>query len=164
MTNRILNEQEILQVISGATSFVRQGQIPYNLGVQLFEKEYVGKATSSESALQQAVQAFEADRRGECAYVRGISIISVDNAYICIVTAALRPAPMNFSEILEKLKDKHSICRAGWNGAGQYVYIAQLSGDEDYLPTFVIRNAQGKHQPGWLPSIGDILAEDWEIA
>lgn len=67
---------------------------------------------------------------------------------------------MKFSAALEEVLNGNHIRRIGWNGAGQFVYLeTRLSG---YKPVFVIRNAQGEFQPGWLPSMGDLLADDWE--
>lgn len=34
----------------------------------------------------------------------------------------------------------------------------------DYPPVLCLFNAAGKHQLGWLPSQGDIFAEDWQEA
>jgi hypothetical protein len=166
MTTRVLTDEEIQQRIDGKVTIVQQGRIPMHEGVQLFEKEYIGKAKSSaDAALALAVSAFEDDRRGERAYVRSIVLMGVDFEHVCVLTAALRPAPMTYSQALEKLKDKQRLARAGWNGAGQYVYLVEglRHGEIEFEPVFVIRNAQGKHQPGWLASMGDQMAGDWEI-
>lgn len=81
---------------------------------------------------------------------------------------------MNFGEALELLKPgARCLRRAGWNGKGQHVYLedgyTQKIGDgvfkgssRVYLPVLVLFNAQGQHQPGWLPSMGDLMADDWE--
>lgn len=66
---------------------------------------------------------------------------------------------MKFGEAFDHVEEGKSIRRAGWNGAGQFVWLQTFPG---YEPVFVIRNAQGKHQPGWLPSMGDLRADDWE--
>ena len=166
MTTRVLSEEEIQRHIDGKVTIVRQGQIPMHEGIQLFEKEYIGRAKSSaDVALALAVSAFKDDRRGERAYVRNIVLMGVDFEHVCVLTAALRPAPMTFSQALEKLKDKQCIARAGWNGAGQYVYLETFEGftAAKLEPCFVIRNAQGKFQPGWIPSMGDLMAGDWEL-
>lgn len=166
MTTRVLSEEEILRRIDGKVTIVQEGRIPMHEGVQLFEKEYIGKAKSSaDAAIELALRAFEEDRRGERAYVRGIVLMGVDFEHVCVATIAVRPAPMTFSQALEKLKDKQCVARAGWNGAGQYVYLETF---EDFTaaklePCFVIRNAQGKFQPGWIPSMGDLMAGDWEL-
>lgn len=88
---------------------------------------------------------------------------------------------MKFGEVLELMKQGEKAFRLGWNGKGQFV-VAQKGypqgipcnkqtaeawgmkeGDlfkvEPYLQ---LRNAQGSHVM-WVPSIGDIFAEDWEV-
>lgn len=76
---------------------------------------------------------------------------------------------MEFYKALDKLINRscNRICRSGWNGKNQYVTILRMSyyGEttspmQDCLG---IRNAQGLMQPGWVPSQGDIFANDWEI-
>lgn len=167
MTVRQLNDEEIQRLIDGKVTIVPQGRVPMHEGVQLFEKEYIGRAKSSaDAAIQLAVTAFEADRRGERAYVRSINVMGVDFNHVCVITAALRVAPLSFSQALEKLEDCCFLARAGWNGAGQYVYLEtfeEFSGPDKLEPCFVIRNAQGKFQPGWIPSMGDMRAKDWEV-
>lgn len=78
----------------------------------------------------------------------------------------------SFGEILNDLKIGEVVARVGWNGKGQCVYMAvmnyQVEEDgtkvtKDYEPCFVIKNAQGKFQPGWVPSISDLLADDWIV-
>ena len=83
---------------------------------------------------------------------------------------------MDFGQALEKVKTGSiSIRRAGWNGKGQHVYLEEHLGftigdgaykgqHRAYKPVLILFNSQGEHQPGWLPSMGDLLAEDWEIA
>lgn len=95
----------------------------------------------------------------------------------------------SFGFALDALKDGHKVTRAGWNGKGQFVvYMSALylppyntQGTErkvndrtakwigedkplDSQPYFALYNAQGKWQPGWVPSISDCLADDWMIA
>ncbi|PWV90256.1 uncharacterized protein DUF2829 [Paenibacillus cellulosilyticus] len=95
---------------------------------------------------------------------------------------------MNFGQILELLKVGKRVSRAGWNGRGQWVvlvpalylppYSTQEAGPRvndrtakhigvdtplDSQPYFSLWNAQGKWQPGWVPSTGDLLAEDWQV-
>lgn len=78
--------------------------------------------------------------------------------------------------------------RAGWNGPGQFVVVmpplylppfntqdtsrkvndrtAKWIGEDqplDCQPYFALYNAQKKWQPGWLPSQGDLFANDWQI-
>lgn len=68
----------------------------------------------------------------------------------------------NFSEALIALKAGMSVRRVGWNGKNQHVYMENFDGLK-YEPCIVLFNAQEKHQTGWLPSMGDLRAEDWEI-
>lgn len=93
---------------------------------------------------------------------------------------------MNFSDALQHAKDGCKIHREGWNGKGQFAVVmpslylppfntadtarkvndrtAKWIGEDaplDSQPYFALRNAQGKWQPGWLPSQGDLFAEDW---
>lgn len=82
---------------------------------------------------------------------------------------------MTFGDAFEHALQGKSIKRAGWNGANQHVYVEDgysqkigagvFKGQErKYAPVLVLFNAQGVHQPGWLPSQGDLFATDWEIA
>lgn len=88
---------------------------------------------------------------------------------------------LNFSEALDLLKQGVHIARKGWNGKGMFVVYqpaypqgipcnAQTAkvwglkeGDlfkcEPYLQ---IRMTNGSHAM-WVPSINDILAEDWYV-
>ncbi len=87
---------------------------------------------------------------------------------------------MNFSEALIAVKDGEKILRSGWNGANQFVIKAggytlnELSPDSDYArsgidgeitiaPYLILKNAQGIMQPGWIPSQGDLFADDWKV-
>ena len=71
--------------------------------------------------------------------------------------------PQNFSWALQWLKDGHKVSRAGWNGKGQWV-AAQFPDEHSkmQLPYLYLHNAQGKLVP-WVPSTGDLFAEDWVI-
>lgn len=93
---------------------------------------------------------------------------------------------MNFGQALEVSKSGKKLARSGWNGKGQFVvmmpalYLPPHNTQEpgvkvndrtakhigvdtplDSQPYFALFNAQGKWQPGWLPSQGDLFAEDW---
>ena len=83
---------------------------------------------------------------------------------------------MTFGDALDALKRGERVSRKGWNGKGQYVFLA-------YEPDFVtdadisafdqqevlvgdmlvLKTAQDTFQPGWLASQSDMLAEDWYI-
>jgi hypothetical protein len=145
-------------------SFVAQGQIPSHNGVQLLEKEYVGQGPDVDFAVEDAMAAFSAEYRGERVYTRGVQISSTGAGILAVFVAAIRPAPKDFSQILYDLKKGASARRAGWNGAGQSVWLTTLGSSAlPYLPCFVLQNAQGAMQPGWVPSMGDMMADDWEI-
>ena len=83
-----------------------------------------------------------------------------------------------FGTALQEAKEGKRISRKGWNGKGQYVFIAdgvefhteadisEFHGSADGVyvaPMLVLRTAQGNLQPGWLASQSDMLAEDWYI-
>jgi hypothetical protein len=67
---------------------------------------------------------------------------------------------VNFGEALELLKAGEQVCRAGWHGKDMYLYLE--NGADNFLPCIVIVTPEGEHQPGWLASQADLLAEDWE--
>lgn len=100
----------------------------------------------------------------------------------------MKPALFSFSKALELAKEGKKIARAGWNGKNQFVVMmpalylppydtqdtnrkvndrtAKHIGEGtplDSQPYFALFNAQGKWQPGWVPSQGDLFAEDWTI-
>lgn len=78
---------------------------------------------------------------------------------------------MNFGQAIEALKAGRLVRRRGWNGKGMHIYleghfsfiVPMATMPRWYEPVIVMYTAQGKHQPGWLASQADILAEDWEI-
>lgn len=95
---------------------------------------------------------------------------------------------MNFGEALQVAKDGSKIQRQGWNGPNQFVVVmpalylppyntadtqrkvndrtAKWIGEDqplDCQPYLALYNAQKKWQPGWVPSQGDLFAEDWKI-
>lgn len=67
---------------------------------------------------------------------------------------------MNFSEILAALKQGHLVQRSGWNGKNMHVSLVLTSSELN--AHFRLRNAQGSTDT-WVPSVSDLLAEDWEI-
>ncbi len=80
---------------------------------------------------------------------------------------------MNFGQAIEAIKAGKLVQREGWNGKGMHVYLEEgrhlplAAGIEkgttrNYDPVIVMFTAQGTHQPGWLASQADILAEDWQ--
>jgi hypothetical protein len=86
---------------------------------------------------------------------------------------------MNFGEAIQKLKNSRWVRRAGWNGKGMHLYLEDslyrsmpradvkgkvtYSDQGKYEPCIVMFTAQQKHQPGWLASQADMLADDWEL-
>ena len=93
----------------------------------------------------------------------------------------LRQEELDFSKALVYLKAGQKLTRTGWNGKGMFVVrqkgypqgipcnkqTAEVWGlNEGDLfkcePYLQIKNANGSHSM-WVPSTGDIFAEDWEI-
>lgn len=84
---------------------------------------------------------------------------------------------LNFGQALEEVKRGKKIARAGWNGEGQYVFLAhavdfdtdaeipELYDDDSLIIAdfLVIRTTGNVLQPGWLASQADMLAEDWYV-
>ncbi|WP_353887436.1 MW1434 family type I TA system toxin [uncultured Spirosoma sp.] len=79
---------------------------------------------------------------------------------------------MNFGEVLEKLKRCACVRRPEWE-AGTHVYMEEhfkalvgkgggLGHLRIYGPVFVRFVGNSTHEPGWHPTIADLLAEDWE--
>lgn len=92
-----------------------------------------------------------------------------DNAY--------RPTDgLTFGLAVELLKAGGKLARAGWNGRGMFVFLvagskfnvnlAPLLGifpegyEINYRPRIDIKNVDGSIST-WVPSIGDVMAEDW---
>lgn len=88
---------------------------------------------------------------------------------------------MNFGQALEHLKAGRKLQREGWNGKDMFVVYQKgypqgikcnkqtaeawglQEGDLFKVdPYLQIRKADGSHAM-WVPSIGDVLAEDWDI-
>ena len=89
---------------------------------------------------------------------------------------------MNFSEALTALKDGSRIARTGWNGKGMFVVLqagypdgipinantAQATGISEgtvckFRPYLMMKTADDTFVP-WVPSVSDVLADDWETA
>lgn len=71
--------------------------------------------------------------------------------------------PMDFSWALRMLKAGKKVARGGWNGKGMHV---EMCNGKDYSismiePFFVIKNVKNSFNT-WVPSVSDILAEDWD--
>lgn len=85
---------------------------------------------------------------------------------------------MNFGEAIEAVKQGKKIAREGWNGKGMFVYyvpankypfsteVGKSLADEDGKVTYnaylAIKNVN-ETVSTWVPSINDVLAEDWVI-
>lgn len=85
---------------------------------------------------------------------------------------------MNFSTALIELKEGNKVARAGWNGAGMFIFLvpgsvfqvnrAPLLGiypegtEIIYQPHIDMKTAQETVVP-WLASQSDLLADDWGI-
>lgn len=88
---------------------------------------------------------------------------------------AQRVHERSFGSAIEALKAGKRVSRAGWNGKGMHLYLEDwLEGtlrfatgigprDRKYEPCIVMFTATGTHQPGWLASQADILANDWGV-
>lgn len=79
---------------------------------------------------------------------------------------------MSFGDALQALKDGKQVARHGWNGKNMYLYIedclsftiregAYKGRVRKYEPCICMFTADGTHQPGWLASQKDMLADDW---
>ena len=83
---------------------------------------------------------------------------------------------LNFGLALEAAKKGMRIARAGWNGKGMYVFLADEMDFHTYadlsefeencvkvLDCLCMRTADGSICPGWLASQTDMLADDWTV-
>lgn len=91
---------------------------------------------------------------------------------------------LTFSDALVALKHGEKVARAGWNGKDQYVvaqakatttdaakiwnphnkaHAEKLGGRIDVAPYCTLKTAQDTLVMGWVPSTGDLFAEDWVI-
>lgn len=77
----------------------------------------------------------------------------------------------DFGDAIRHIKNGGRIARDGWNGKGMHVYLARdlqwtagsFGNAHHGLPCLVMVTATGDHQPGWLASQADMLAEDWTL-
>ena len=85
---------------------------------------------------------------------------------------------MNFGDALVLLKAGMRVAREGWNGKGMFVYyvpaaayLAQTGVAREYFgehahvpyaPYLVLKGVDERVSP-WVPSINDVLAEDWVV-
>ncbi|EPF71126.1 MULTISPECIES: DUF2829 domain-containing protein [Acinetobacter] len=66
---------------------------------------------------------------------------------------------MNFGTALENLKLGNTISRSGWNGKGMHVELRQPT--DGLNAHLALKNVKGTFDT-WVPSISDLLAEDWQ--
>lgn len=91
----------------------------------------------------------------------------------------------SFGDALTAIKNGFKVARSGWNAANQWVTASNLTtgsipagnfwakhnadfaeengGFAEVPPCMTIKNAQGQIQMGWVPSQGDLFANDWVI-
>lgn len=81
---------------------------------------------------------------------------------------------MDIGEAVKALKTNKLVAREGWNGKGMHIYLEDgyamkvrgglyKGSERRYDPVICLYTAQKTHQPGWLPSQADMLADDWQI-
>lgn len=83
---------------------------------------------------------------------------------------------LSFGLALEAAKKGLRIARAGWNGKGMYVFLAEEMDFHTYadisefeetgvkvLDCLCMRTADGSICPGWLAGQTDMLADDWTV-
>ena len=72
---------------------------------------------------------------------------------------------LTFSQALEAVKKGLTICRRGWNGKGLYVKLYNnivVIGHGNMCRALILHYPDGTVFT-WVPSISDLLAEDWEV-
>lgn len=71
----------------------------------------------------------------------------------------------NFETALKYLKRGEKITRAGWNGKEQWICLIPHTNNmwKGYpmQDCFGLKTVNNEMQPGWVPSIRDLLANDW---
>lgn len=89
---------------------------------------------------------------------------------------------MDFSDALSNLKEGSRVARLGWNSPGQWVALqkgypdgipvntntAEATGIEEgtvciFRPYLMLHTEDGSFVP-WVPTVSDILADDWAVA
>ena len=71
---------------------------------------------------------------------------------------------MTIGEAIKALKQGKKVCRRGWNGKGMYIQYNKARDFEhsELCPFLTIKNVRNSFDT-WVPSIWDLMAEDWEI-
>lgn len=94
-----------------------------------------------------------------------------------IESSAVTVPNFSFSIALDYLKQGKKVARAGWNGKGMFLFLAddiEFSTDADLscvedmegdltCPSIVLKTADNTFVVGWLASQTDMLADDWNI-
>lgn len=82
---------------------------------------------------------------------------------------------MKFTSAMARISPGYAIQCTDWNGANQFVFEATLTmsltelrkqgflGQTKLKPVYILHNAKGELQPGWVPSQGDLRNENWII-
>lgn len=100
-----------------------------------------------------------------------------DIAFKALISTGEIVGDADFSDALTWLKEGKRVQRAGWNGAGQYVILipgdhlarsagygfGEAIGEFTFGNVLALKNAQNTMQPGWVPSMGDLMATDWQV-
>lgn len=80
----------------------------------------------------------------------------------CVFKDAYQPSgQLSFGHAIELLKAGKRVARSGWNGKGMSVQLRQQTSELN--AHLVLQNVHGTFDT-WVPSISDLLAEDWVIA
>ncbi len=85
---------------------------------------------------------------------------------------------LTFGDALQALKAGKRVARVGWNGKGMFVYYVRAAaylaqsaaaieyfGENAYVPYapyLALKGVDERVSP-WVPSINDVLAEDWVV-
>ena len=71
----------------------------------------------------------------------------------------------SFGWALDRMDEGARVARAGWNGKGMWLCVIKLGNAMcngfDMQPCIGMKTADGKMQPGWVPSQQDMIAMDW---
>ena len=85
---------------------------------------------------------------------------------------------LTFGDALQALKAGKRVARAGWNGKGMFVYYVRAAaylaqsaaaieyfGENAYVPyaPYLALKGVDEKVSTWVPSINDVLAEDWVV-
>lgn len=164
-----LVQAKLQQHVEAAKSYHSSETNEWHFAIRLRHNQQVciGKGPEESTAL------IEAEHRA-IAYLRGAGIWKDEqqDALFC------------FSVALAQLKAGKRIARQGWNGKGMYVvaqahttttdadkiwnahnkaHAEKLGGKIDVAPYCTLKTAQDTLAMGWIPSTGDLFAEDWMI-